>query len=151
MATKKVKKVKKVKKTAKVAAPKLKVKIPAAVNKVCGIATKLSDVKELPDNLTAQRDRLVKSINGFAERIHQSYVHAVKNAERAKAKAKRDLEKARNAKRVTAERAKRDAKRAAAKAKRDAAKAKRAEARKLKTVGKIAVLKAQIAKLEETC
>jgi len=51
---KKVKKAKKVRKTAKVAAPKLKVKIPVAVNKVCSIATKLSDVKELPDNLIAQ-------------------------------------------------------------------------------------------------
>ena len=137
MAKKKSKK--KVSKKKSAVKPKA-VRVPAVVGRVRNIACKLDDVTGLPNyipNLTVQRDKLVASIDRFATRIEKSYVTAAKNAERAKAKAKRDVEKAA-----------RDKIKATAKAKRDAAKAERVKATNARKADKIRKLREQITKLE---
>ena len=137
---------KKVKKTAKVAAPK--VKIPAIVGKVRNIALKLDDVSGLPANLENQRAKLVLSIGRFAGHIETSYVRAANIAVKAKAKVKRDAERATAKAKRDAAKAKRDAVRATTKTKRDAIKAERTNARNERKTEQIKALRAKIAKLE---
>ena len=151
------KKVKRTKKVAKKATKKSaaksvvkpqNVKVPAVVGKIYTIAGKLHSINELPDNLVTQRDRLEKSINNFAARVQKSHLDALKGVERARAKVKRQAEKVRDMKIKDAAKAKLATKRAGIKAKRDAAKAKRTEAANMRKIGRIAVLRAQIEKLE---
>ena len=115
------------------------VRVPAVCKKLGNFAVNLRDVSGMPTvALSDARDKIVASIDRLAICIEKSFINTAKNAERAKTKAKRDVEKV-----------ERDKIRAAAKAKRDVTKTERINAKNARKAEQIKALRAKIAKLED--
>lgn len=93
--------------------------VPSCLAELKALASGVSKVQQIPENMLAQRDKIVSSLNKLADRIHNGLGAATKKAERE-----------------------------AKKAERVKAKTKRDDAKKIKKLDAIKVLKEKLAKME---